>query len=134
MGLASYPLLYSIVEEMLKARKSLIIESNFSPSYDDEIFIKLKEKYSFFPIIIYCEANGEVLFERFKARSLSLQRHPGHRDEGNGNEFKELLLKGVAPQLSMEAKKFHLDTTNITNIDLTEIDQLFDTYFNKGCS
>src|SRR5450759_1043464 len=47
LGLASYALLYYFLDIQLKAGISLIVESNFHPTFDIEKFHALQEKYNF---------------------------------------------------------------------------------------
>ena len=92
VGLISYDLLYYFVEALLKASASFVLESNFKPEFDNLKVAALKEKYGFEVVQILCKADGEVLFERFKNRSASGSRHPGHDDITNDDEFKSALL------------------------------------------
>jgi adenylate kinase family enzyme len=117
LGVASYSILYNIVESILKANQPLIVESNFKPEFDDKKFLDLKEKYKFKPLQIMCETDGKTLLERFKNRSESGNRHPGHCDNKNYDEFKEVLLKGKHTALNIGGKIITVDTTNFEKVD-----------------
>ena len=69
IGGSSYDLLYYITESLLKAEKSLIIETNFNPKFANQKFLDLKEKYDFVPLQIRCITDGEILLERFMSLS-----------------------------------------------------------------
>ena len=77
LGFASYRLLYYFMELLLLARCSFIVESNFAPELDTAQFLNLKQKCEFESLQIQCVTDGEVLFQRFKERSESGERHPG---------------------------------------------------------
>ena len=68
LGMATFGLLYYIMEAQMMAGKPFIVESNFKHEFDSKKFLALKKKYSFFPIQIVCETKGEIIFQRFKKR------------------------------------------------------------------
>src|SRR5690242_4883591 len=78
LGGASYTLLYHAAATLLQAKRSLIIESNFDPQFDLQRLRDLANRHPFMPLQIRCMAEGAVLFERFKQRVASGERHPGH--------------------------------------------------------
>jgi len=121
IGMASYDILYHITEENLKANKSLIVETNFDPKFANKKFLELKEKYNFIPFQIRCITNGEVLFERFKKRANSTERHPGHLDGDNLEEFKPSIQKGKIEALEIGGNVFDIDTTNFEDIDYKKL-------------
>ncbi len=121
LGITSYKILYQLIESLLEAGQTIIIESNFKPKFDDERFLDLKKKYNFKPLQIMCKTDGEILFKRFKKRSESGKRHPGHVDDQNYDEFKEVLLKGEDLALNIGGKVFNIDTTDFESIDYDSI-------------
>src|SRR5215467_2997000 len=60
LGLASYDLLYHFLAAELAAGRSLVVESNFSATYDTPRFLALKQRYGFGPLQILCHASGDV--------------------------------------------------------------------------
>lgn len=117
LGISSYRLLYYFIESILKAGNSLIVESNFKDEYDSGQLQKLIKDYGFTPLQVQCKTNGELLFERFKKRSESEERHPGHVDHLNFSEFKEELLVGSYKPLEIEGDVIYIDTTDFKEID-----------------
>ena len=81
LGRATYRLLYIALETQLRAGRSAIVESNFNAATASTKFSGLRERFPFEPFQIICHTEPEVLFERFRWRSLSGERHPGHLDE-----------------------------------------------------
>jgi len=121
IGMHSFSLMYYIAESLLKANKPLIVETNFKPEYDNKKFLDLKEKYNFEPFQIRCITNGEILFERFKKRAKSNDRHPGHVDDISLAEWKPILLKGKIEALNIGGKIFDIDTSDFNCIDYVKL-------------
>ncbi len=130
IGVASYSVLYYFVETLLKANASFILESNFKPEFDNPHWSALKNQYHFDVVQILCKTDGEVLFDRFKKRAGSAERHPGHVDATNDAEFKETLLKGHCEPLTMEGNVIEIDTTNWKKIDIDALAQRLKTGLN----
>ena len=121
LGVASYTLLYYFIESLLSAGVSFVAESNFKPEFENERFLNFKKKYDFEPFQVLCHTNGEILFERFKTRSESGERHPGHVDHLNYDEFREALLKGGYEKLDIGGIIFDIDTTDFSSIDYNKL-------------
>ncbi len=117
VGIASYGVLYYFVEVQLSAGRSCIVESNFNATYDTEQFLALKAKYDFEPLQICCMADGEVLFQRFKKRAESGDRHPGHVETLNLEEFKPVLLRGRDQVMDIGGTVVEVDTTDFEKVD-----------------
>ena len=127
-GRASYSLLYYVIENEIKFNRSLITDSNFKSEFDSPKFKTLKESYDFNIVQLMFKCDGKVLFERFKKRSESGERHPGHVDHNNYTEFEEQLLSGQSEPLDIESEIIEIDTTDFTKINNEEI---FNNIFNK---
>ncbi len=81
LGRATYTLLYLALQTQLRARQPAIVESNFSPAIAGAELRALAARHPFEPFQIICRTEREVLFERYRRRALSGERHPGHLDE-----------------------------------------------------
>lgn len=121
LGMVTFGLLYYIMEAQMMAGKSFIIESNFRHEFDSKKFLALKKKYNFFPIQIVCETKGEILYNRFKKRVESGNRHPGHRDELVCEEIKEDLLKSDYKPLQIGGKIIKADTTSFSSVGVDNL-------------
>ena len=133
LGTASYQLLYRFVESILKTGYSLVVESNFKSEYDSGQFRNLIVKYSYTPIQIQCKTKGDVLLARYKKRTASGDRHPGHFDILNysGLEtdiLRDDLLKGEFAPLEIGGEVIYIDTTDFSKIDYAG---LFENIRNK---
>jgi len=121
IGRSSYDLLYHITESLLKAKKSLIIETNFNPKFANQQLLALKKKYDFAPFQIRCITDGKILFERFKKRANSDERHPGHMDSKNLDEWHQALSPGKIEALNIGGEIFDIDTSDFDKINFNEL-------------
>ncbi|MBI4117607.1 MAG: AAA family ATPase [Parcubacteria group bacterium] len=121
VGCAAYDLMHRFLEEFLKCDLSCILESNFTACNDNEIFKKLEEKYSPKFIQIFCFADGKVLFERFQSRVESGERHPGHQDANNTEEFQRILYKGKSEPLDVESRLIEVNTTHFNTLNFDDV-------------
>ncbi len=121
LGQATYSILFHIIEAQLAAGSSLIVESNFSPTLGTPNFLAIQRQYDFEPLQILCVADGETLFQRFKHRSESGERHPGHSDHLIYDEAQPLLLQGRLAPLDIGGSILEIDTTDFTALDYKKI-------------
>ncbi|MGL5875727.1 MAG: AAA family ATPase [Xenococcaceae cyanobacterium] len=117
LGIASYNLLDRLIESQVSFGRSLIVESNFMPQFSTQKFLNLKQKYALRIIQIYCQAEAIVLFERFKQRVELGERHPGHQDHLNYQEFKKNLKSNEYETLNLGDLIIKIDTKDWTKLD-----------------
>ncbi|MBN1218535.1 MAG: AAA family ATPase [Anaerolineae bacterium] len=117
LGWASIDLLYYFIGVQLAAGRSCIVESNFKAEFANLEFLALQQKYDFDPFQVVCKTEGKILYRRFKERSESGERHPGHVDYLNYDEFKSTLLEGGWEPLDIGGKVLEVDTTDFQAID-----------------
>lgn len=116
LGGASYSLLFNVFEKLLKTKKSFIVESNFNPSHHGEKLKALLNQYDFDVVEIFLDADPEVLYDRYKARWDSGERHRGHADNERFEEFKMRLKDKLSP-LSLTDKLIKIDTSDFQSVD-----------------
>lgn len=116
IGMSTYPLIDYLLHEELKNGRSLIVESNFQPKYDNQRFQNLHQQYGAVIVQVLCFAQGEVLLRRFEERAND-DRHPGHRDATNVDEFRDLLLSGKSEPMDVEGPVIAVDTTDWAAVD-----------------
>jgi hypothetical protein len=121
VGAASYHLLHYFMETQLAVGNSLMIESNFKAEFETPIIKDLVTKYNYFPIQVMCQCDGQILFDRFKQRSESGDRHPGHNDQTNYDEFKDMLLQGKLEPLDIGGEIITFDTTDFNKLDYASV-------------
>ena len=121
LGLASWRVLYHLLEEMLKANQPLVLESNFRNELASGELSALQSKYRFETVQVLCKADGETLLKRFKQRAESGERHPGHVDRLNYDEFEAVLRQGDWDALEIDGRVVTVDTTDFEAVDWGQI-------------
>ncbi len=121
LGVASYSILHYFLDSILATGNPLIMESNFKPEFETKEISDRVKKYNYLPLQIMCQCDGQVLFERFKKRSESGARHPGHCDNSNYDEFKGLLLKGKFEPMDIGGETIIFDSTDLNNLDYESV-------------
>ncbi len=120
LGVATYDLLYYIMETQLSVGRSLVVESNFKPEVSTPNFLHLREKYPFDLFQILCHTESDVLLERFRRRWLSGERHPGHVDDMMYPEFVRNGM-GNYEALPLDGPVVTLDTTDLAAVDYAPV-------------
>ncbi len=121
LGVATYALLFHLLEMELASGRSLVVESNFDAERAEPSFLALRERYSFHPVQVCCVAEGTVLLERCRLRATSDQRHPGHDDLGHMAELESVLLRGRLDPLPLDGPIIEVDTTEFAQVDVEVI-------------
>jgi Predicted kinase len=121
LGQASVDLMFYFAEMQLEVGRSLILDNAFDPALSTSRFIALKAKYNAEIIQIICNSNQETLFERFKERATSGNRHPGHGDEIVFDELRANLAKEQSPIMEIGGTIIEVDTTDFTKINYQAI-------------
>jgi cytidylate kinase len=134
LGVASYNLLYLFIEQLLANQQSLIIESNFKSEIDTAKLLNFKNKYQFNCLQIYCYTSVEIAIQRFKNRSISGERHPGHVDYLIYEEMEKILTQGSYELLDVCNYTLKIDTTNFNLVDYEKIYMIIETNFNQNYS
>ena len=75
LGEATWRVVFHVVEGMLRADCSLVVEGNFETTYANPRFAELPP---FRTVQVYCTAPDDTLLERFRERAAEGRRHPGH--------------------------------------------------------
>ncbi len=112
LGIEAYEELYRAVEQTLNNKSDCVIESNFKPGISESDLSALLQKTGAECAQIFCHAPGHLLFERFERRARSGERHPGHVDANNLDEFRVHLLETKQKPLDLPGPCIHIDTSN----------------------
>ncbi len=112
LGRASVELMYHYAQTQLKADKSVILDNAFHPYLASPVLQSLLNQYKAQAVQVICTTDNEVLFERFRQRALSGERHMGHVDSQSLNELKQNLKKERPVQLEIESHIVQVDTTD----------------------
>jgi predicted kinase len=117
LGNASMRMLDYVLLSHIRVGSLLIIEGNFKPEFENKRFSELAANYDITFLQVNCWAEGPVLLERFKQRAESEERHPGHADAYNIEEFRSMLLRGKAETLDIPGHVIELETTDFSKVD-----------------
>jgi hypothetical protein len=117
LGGASMELLYVYVGSQLAAGRSCVVEGNFIAAYGTPAFRRLQERYPFLPIQVNLVADPAVLAARFRQRSLSDERHPGHQDHAPRDPRLDAPLPGRFEPLDIGGHVIELDTSDFARLD-----------------
>lgn len=120
MDEASVAILFQLIEAQIQVKKSCIVDCTFDEIHSST-FKKLKSKYFFFPIQIYCYADLDVLSQRYKERAATRERHPGHFDNLLLQSFLEDPSRYDLGPIDIEGAMFSINTTNHTSKDYDEL-------------
>jgi hypothetical protein len=99
LGGASMEVLYTFVEAQLAAGRGCVGEGNFDAAYGTPVFRRLARDYPHLAIQVNCVADPAVLAERFRRRSRSGERHPGHQDHLSRDPRLDSPIPGRTPPL-----------------------------------
>jgi predicted kinase len=121
VGRASSELLYYFAEAQLRVGRSLVLESNFDPTFATPRLLALQTQYPFRPCQVYCRAVDDVRLQRFQQRVEAGERHPGHVDHLNYAELITGVTLGGAAPLAIGGQLIEVDTTDFQMIDYGSI-------------
>ena len=129
LGSASFALIHYFLDTFMVTQQPLIVEGNFKPEFESVEMISRLHKFNYSAIQIMCSCDGKILFERFKKRSESGERHPGHCDTGNYDELKDGLLKGKYEPLNINSPIIIFDSTDLDHLNYQPIFDQLSQYF-----
>lgn len=116
LGLASIRLLFQSVATQLAAGRSVVAECNFAPQYATEDFRALQRQYGCVFCQVYCFAETETVVRRFLERAGTAERHPGHVELANREEFEASLRAGGCDPLPLDGPLIRVDTTDFAAV------------------
>ena len=121
LGRASVDLMFYFAEAELGTGNSIIMDNSFHPPISTPRFQEIKKKFDADSIQIICNSHKEILFERFKARSETGNRHPGHGDNDVLDELYNNLADEKPQNLDIGGLVIEVDTTDFEKINYETI-------------
>jgi len=121
LGKASIDMMFYFARAELEVGHSIIMDSSFYPPVSTPRFQVLKEQYHGKSIQIVCDSDRETLFQRFKSRADSGDRHPGHGDRAVLDELYANLADHSSPTLDIGGLIIEVDTTDFAKVNYQEI-------------
>lgn len=131
LDVAANAVLLRIMEDMMEADTSVIVDNNFDPASAEKLNALL-EKYDPSCVTVFLNGDTQVLYERYVERDSKHLRHLGHGmqthyppHDGESTEFHmtregfdERFLKLKMDKLSWGGKQIFLDATYPEKIDI----------------
>jgi predicted kinase len=121
LGRASIDLMFHFARAEFEAGRSIILDNAFDPTLSNSRFRGLIAEYTADCLQIVCNSDNETLFQRFKSRVESGNRHPGHREEMAYGQLRESLSREESPVLDIGGEVIEVDTTDFEQIDFPSI-------------
>lgn len=121
LGIASVLVVFHVLEQQFAAGQSAVVEMNFFPEHDVPRFRALRARYPFVPYQIRCHADEETLVRRYRERSGSGERHPGHSSQADVDELRERLRLNVHTSLDVGGLVREIDTTRFDAIPYNDM-------------
>ncbi len=120
LGDACFVLLFEIAESMTRAGQSAILEGDFRGAKNSGRLRRVADDTGTRIIQVSCEANGELLLDRYLEREEEGKRHPIHIDAPHSEEdaFRSGLLQGFLPPLDIDGEVIRVDTSDFDNVDI----------------
>ncbi|MGW6602588.1 AAA family ATPase [Streptomyces sp. NPDC055036] len=118
IGTASVAVLFSLLNDTLSAGANCMRKSTFRRTQSSQDFRRLFHDTGARVVQIQCTTQGDVLLDRFAARSSSPGRHPGHCDHQSVGEFRAELLAGRCESLDLPGPVLTQDTTDFHTLDV----------------
>ena len=121
LGGATYELVYLLIERLLEARCSLLVETPFDPDWANPRFQALHACHPFQPAQVILSARPDLLRQRYARRVDSGERHPGHVDRLRMGQFDTLELTRRNRPLDLDGPVFHVDTSDFASLDFDSL-------------
>lgn len=121
LGKASVDMMFYFARAELEVGYSIIMDNAFYSPISNPRFQALKEQYLAESIQIVCDSDRETLFQRFKSRADTGNRHPGHGDYDVLEELYMNLADTSSPILDIGGSVIEVDTTDFAKVDYQEI-------------
>ncbi|MCE7984015.1 MAG: ATP-binding protein [Caldilinea sp. CFX5] len=135
LGAATWELLYHLVESLLRANISHIVESNFTPTYATPRWQQLMVRYPLRIIQVRCEADPLIVAQRHQARHEHGERHPIHRYDSNINAYAAYLQQqGPLDWIGVESERIEVDTGKLALGDYSIVSTQIRTYLKEEIS
>ena len=131
---AANEVLLRVLEAMLKAENSVIVDNNFDTASAEKL-CALIEKYQPTCVTVFLDGDPQTLYQRYVERDNLHRRHRGHAlqehyppHEGDDlnysmtrEEFDEKFFKRGMAQFTCPGGRMDVDTTDPSKVSLAEI-------------
>jgi predicted kinase len=119
LGMASMALLFRSAGALLEVGHSVLLESNFYAEIDTGPLLRLAGEYGCGFVQIVCSASPATLEQRYRQRTLTGERHPGHTQSESLDDTVARLLGGRWEALALPGPVITVNTD--AEVELNEI-------------
>lgn len=117
LGVASFEVLYVVLDALLAAGVPAVIEAPFDPQMAATELKRLQARYPCRIVQVLCWAEVKTLIERYRSRNDSGERHPGHIQTDMMDEVEAYLAQGTWDPIAIESDVIDVDTSDLTSVD-----------------
>jgi predicted kinase len=117
LGGASYEVLFYTLGLLLETRQPCIVESNFQGEPATTNLRTLAHQHEYQLCQILCCTTPSVLIARLRQRTQSGERHPGHADYEDIDQFEAADIQGYYEPLALDGPHIDVDTSQFEAID-----------------
>ncbi|MBV9579279.1 MAG: AAA family ATPase [Chloroflexi bacterium] len=110
LGSASMALLFRSALALLEAGHSVALEANFYPEWDTADVRQLAATTRCRYVQVVCTARPDTLVERYRSRSLTGERHPGHTESESLEDTLTRLVNRRWDALDIDGPVITVDT------------------------
>lgn len=114
-------MLFAQLDTFARTEIDCVTESNFRRTHSSADFQRLITDTGARIVQVQFVADGQTLFDRFAARAATAERHPGHGDTANLDEFRAELLAGRYEPLDVPGEVLTVDTTNPAEVSIPDL-------------
>ncbi|HRW06316.1 MAG TPA: AAA family ATPase [Caldilineaceae bacterium] len=128
LGAATWELLYHLVDTLLRANVSQVVESNFSPKHASPRWQQIYQQYQPQILQLRCEADPDLVIDRFHARVAAGDRHPIHRYATDTTGYRAVLAQGHLGWIEVPGERISIDTGALDSADYPSVATRLRTY------
>lgn len=121
LGAATYELVYLLIERLLEARCSLLVDTPFDPDWANPRVQALQARHPFQPAQVILSTRADLLRQRYAQRVDNGERHPGHVDRLRLGQFDTAELAQRNRPLDLDGPVFHVDTSDFAALDFDRL-------------
>lgn len=121
LGRAAIDLMFYFARQELAAGRSVIMDNAFGPKASAPRFRDFLDQANAGCIQIVCDAESDILWQRFQERAARGGRHPGHGDRDVLEELRWHLAEERPAVMDIGGELVELDTSDIDALNHADI-------------
>lgn len=120
LGRGAIQSILNVGERILKAKVDVILEANFDRETESAVIRDLAKKTRARLLQVYVDCDSTEAFERYQQRVVEEDRHPGHFDAVNIQEWRISGIPIVEP-LDLPGETIEVDTADRAAVDVDAV-------------